>query len=162
MNDNVNHPSAKVVKWADRKVAPKPCRICNEVFQPRTGGNLYCEPCGVEHKRTRHAETQAAWREKDPERHMVSKANFDLKKYGLTLDDYNRMFAEQGGACAVCKTKEPKGRGVTRRFAVDHCHTTGKVRGLLCHHCNAALGMVNDNIEILEKLIDYLKGSRDG
>jgi len=75
-------------------------------------------------------------------------------KYNLTIDDWNLMYEEQDYLCAICKTDEPKGNGL---FHVDHCHSSGKVRGLLCHHCNVALGSFKDDIEVLERAIRYLK-----
>ena len=70
--------------------------------------------------------------------------NIHLKhRYGITLADYNRMAEEQGGKCAVCR--EPPSRANTRshwrgKLCVDHCHDSGKVRGLLCNDCNLAIG----------------------
>jgi hypothetical protein len=70
--------------------------------------------------------------------------------YGITYDTYQTMFAEQGGKCAICGKQ-------TNRLLVDHCHTTGKIRGLLCPACNSGLGMFKDNIESLSTAIIYLK-----
>ena len=75
----------------------------------------------------------------------------------MSMDDYRQMFSEQGGACAVCMTTKPGGRGKHRTLAVDHCHKSGRVRALLCHRCNGALGMVSDSPALLFKLIEYLK-----
>jgi hypothetical protein len=143
--------------WAERKVAPKPCRACTTVFQPYCGGNLYCEGCKKEAWRATHARSQREWRKKNPQRHAEQKANWDLKRFGLTYADYRRMFVEQGGACAICGTTEPGGQGKTRTLVVDHCHRTDRVRRLLCTCCNSALGMVDDDPEILKKMIAYLQ-----
>jgi hypothetical protein len=78
----------------------------------------------------------------------------DLKKhYGITLEDYNEMFSAQDGKCAIC-SGGPNGE---KRLCVDHCHSTGKVRGLLCDKCNVGLGRFNDDLALLEKAIEYLK-----
>ncbi|MDE2031370.1 MAG: endonuclease VII domain-containing protein [Patescibacteria group bacterium] len=143
--------------WAERSIKPKLCRVCDEEFQPSCGGNIYCDKCAPEARRKLHRETQKEWRNKNPERHAVTKANFDLKKFGLTFNDYNRLFENQNGACAICKTTNPKGRGKTRTLAVDHCHKSGKIRALLCNSCNGALGMVKDNVQILKDMINYLE-----
>lgn len=74
------------------------------------------------------------------------------KKYGINLKDYQEMFLRQGGKCATCR-----GDNNGRTFHVDHSHSTGKVRGLLCVHCNQALGLVADNTEILQNMIHYLR-----
>ena len=76
-------------------------------------------------------------------------------KYGITPEDYDRMLAEQGGRCKVCMTDEPGSRGI---FVVDHCHETGKNRGLLCSKCNTAIGQLGDDVTMLERAIMYLKG----
>jgi len=64
-----------------------------------------------------------------------------LRKYNLSLADYHQMLASQGGKCAMCGSAKPGGHGT---FHVDHDHTTGAVRGLLCHHCNVGLGHLGD------------------
>jgi len=74
------------------------------------------------------------------------------KKYGLTVTQYESMLAEQGGGCAICGTK-PDGK----RLAIDHCHKTGEVRGLLCSPCNVGLGHFRDDTDLLYKAVKYLK-----
>lgn len=62
-------------------------------------------------------------------------------KYGITLDDYNRMFKEQKGRCAVCNIHQAE---IKRIFVIDHDHKTDKVRALTCQRCNLALGYLED------------------
>jgi len=81
-----------------------------------------------------------------------------LKKKGLTPDDYARMLEAQGGRCAICRADKP-GQKDNSSWAVDHCHTTGKVRGLLCHSCNLALGLLGDTLERLETATGYLRAA---
>ena len=81
------------------------------------------------------------------------------KKYGIPISDYDEMLSDQQGQCAICKSTDPKGRW--NRFCVDHDHVTGKVRGLLCDHCNRALGLLGDNIASLEAAIRYLHDYRN-
>ena len=71
--------------------------------------------------------------------------------YGLSLQDYKAMVAQQGGVCRICKTKP------ARPLFVDHCHASGKVRGLLCHPCNAALGFMRDDPVIAAAATEYLR-----
>lgn len=73
-----------------------------------------------------------------------------MRQYGITLIDYEVMLESQGGGCAICS-----GAGKIN-LAVDHCHTTGKVRGLLCCQCNHLLGNANDDPTILANAIKYL------
>ena len=76
------------------------------------------------------------------------------RMYGITIEDYDRMLEAQGYRCAICRTDEPGGSGA--RFAVDHNHDTGNVRGLLCNNCNRGLGHLQDSVLILEQAINYL------
>lgn len=80
-------------------------------------------------------------------------------KYGLTTDDYDKMLANQGSVCAICRNPET---GVDRRtgklwpLAVDHDHATGKVRGLLCRRCNQVIGTMEDRVDLMHAAIAYL------
>lgn len=82
-----------------------------------------------------------------------------LRKLGLTNEQYASIRAEQDGKCAICGLEETaKSRnGGLRRLAIDHCHEKLKVRGLLCHNCNIAIGSFKDDINLLQKAIEYLK-----
>ncbi len=73
-------------------------------------------------------------------------------KYGITADEFKQMFETQQGKCSIC-SEEPKTK---RGLHVDHDHETGKVRGLLCHGCNVALGSFKD-VTLLNKAIEYLR-----
>jgi hypothetical protein len=75
------------------------------------------------------------------------------RRYGITLDQYTQMLEAQNGACAVCFTKDPGAKG----WHVDHCHSTGKVRGILCCGCNSAAGHTGDSPDRLRVLADYLE-----
>lgn len=75
------------------------------------------------------------------------------RKYGLRPGDYEVMLSAQGGGCAICKRTE---NFDGRRFAVDHCHRTGRVRGLLCTKCNVAVGLLGDSPALLMTAIEYL------
>ena len=76
--------------------------------------------------------------------------------YGITLDDYNRMLKIQNNRCAICNGTETINRH-HNNLSVDHCHATGKVRGLLCSSCNSGIGKMKDDVELLEKAIAYLR-----
>jgi hypothetical protein len=77
-----------------------------------------------------------------------------------TFDLFQKLYAEQQGLCAICgnpeTAKDPR-TGVVKSLAVDHCHKTGRVRGLLCHRCNKALGFFDDSIKVLQQSIVYLR-----
>jgi hypothetical protein len=89
-----------------------------------------------------------------PESYRVER----LRKYRMTLDDYDRMLSDQNGVCAICGGPQDwKGRTLLN---VDHCHDTGRVRGLLCHRCNTAIGLMKDDVVRLQSAINYLNKSR--
>jgi hypothetical protein len=121
----------------------KVCKGCNEslpidVFvkdrRNKDGRGSRCKPC---------VNAAAVY---NPDRQR----KYKLKHfYGITPDKYNEMYVEQEGACEICLKKFSK-------LHVDHCHDSGKVRGLLCHNCNVALGHLGDNLSILQNAISYL------
>lgn len=78
-----------------------------------------------------------------------------MVRYGITLDDYNLLLAKQNYRCPICDNILKLGRSTH----VDHCHSTNRVRGLLCHKCNLALGLLKDNIKSLNKIFKYLSNN---
>lgn len=83
------------------------------------------------------------------------------RNYGVTLEWYKRKLDEQGGACAICKKPEKlKINGRVVRLSVDHCHDTGRARGLLCNTCNRGIGLLNHDASLLMEALEYLKESR--
>ena len=78
-----------------------------------------------------------------------------LRTYGINNDQYLQLLEEQNYACKLCG-----GQPRRDRFDIDHCHTTGKVRGLLCEHCNRGLGCFKDNPTLLMTAINYLNDSQ--
>ena len=127
----------------------------------RDGLNYYCKGCvraryrrksddPVERERLR--ENQNARRRRDPERYLEWKYR---SQFGIGVEDYDRILAEQGGVCAICKTDKPSGGKA--RFSVDHCHETGKVRGLLCNLCTAGIGFLKDDVAVLVAATQYLE-----
>lgn len=79
-------------------------------------------------------------------------------KYNITIEDYNRMFEEQEGCCAICGKHQTETK---KRLYVDHCHTTGQVRQLLCQHCNLIIGFANDNNDLLVQAIAYINKHKE-
>lgn len=109
----------------------------------------------------RSKQNKAAWYAANRDRHALLVRNRRLiTSYGLTVEDYSAMLDSQGGGCAACGTQDPGTKyGV---FHVDHDHTTGQVRALLCSGCNVALGAVNDSIPRMLALVDYLRAHQEG
>jgi hypothetical protein len=82
------------------------------------------------------------------------------RKYGITTKDYEVMVEAQNNECAICFAPGEQERN--GRLVIDHCHASGKVRGLLCNKCNLLLGHANDAIECLERAILYLANRGEG
>lgn len=106
------------------------------------------------------------WRNKNREKYNLiakdwrrnnreAERKYNLRKRGITSKEYELMLKEQNGSCKICGKGYEKQR--YKRLAVDHCHKTKKVRGLLCYQCNSALGLFYDNSELLGKAIAYLE-----
>lgn len=118
----------------------------------------------------RRTEWQNEWRKRNPQKareyfekykklfpEKLEKKNFQSKialgRYEITFEEYKRLLKKQKGVCAICGKKNKSGRAI----AIDHNHKTNTVRGLLCHNCNVALGMFEDDIKLLKKAITYLQ-----
>jgi len=105
--------------------------------------------------RKRVLELAKKWRADNPERTKAIR----LKKYGVTLDQFNQVLKDQNGVCAICGCKH-KNKLI---FPVlDHCHSSGKFRGILCALCNKALGLFKDDVGRLAKAIKYLERNKRG
>ena len=134
----------------------KTCNICG---QTKALTEYYINNYGYPHGKCKKCYVKKQQEKYDP----LKKRNENLKRcYGITLNKYNEMLEKQDGKCATCGTTEPGGRksgrgGGTNVFVVDHCHDTGKVRGLLCHSCNRAMGLLGDNVSVIESMIKYLE-----
>lgn len=121
-----------------------------------------CRACQTERSRRwraanpeRNRDNRRAYERRRPE---VSRASYIKSRYGITAAEYDAMLVRQGGGCAICREQ------IDGSLDIDHCHTTGRVRGLLCGPCNRMLGLAKDRPEVLsaaaryldEQLIDHL------
>ena len=159
------------------------CRTC-QVEKPESVFSLpmmrVCKPCTAktarlwreanpdkaraQYKRYRDAnrevcwERTKSWRKRNPEKVARGKTVCNLRaNYGITLEDYDRFMKSQDGACAICLRLPDPNSKKDRRLSVDHCHTTGKVRGLLCNRCNRAIGLFGETEDILLAAAAYLR-----
>jgi hypothetical protein len=135
----------------------------------QTTGTKYCKGCDAtklidefylrnKTSMVRHSTCKECDKRRVSATPSIVKREQALKRmYGITQQDYDKMLLEQNNQCAICGTTEPKGRHTSNYFVVDHCHNSGKVRKLLCHNCNTALGLVGDNISTIEEMIKYVK-----
>lgn len=133
--------TARPDKYPQGKFKDKPCRECGKLFSPLAPSHLYCgDVC-----------SQKA--------HDDARLN---KVYGINLKQYEQMVIDHQDKCAICNEEGFElVKGQRLKLVIDHCHTTGAVRGLLCHNCSRALGLLQDNIENLESAIAYLTRCND-
>jgi len=141
----------------------KPCNKCKLVKpftdffkdkQTADGHYSICKTCKTQNTLDWRAANKETYNAGMRAYNKVHYRRLHLQRYKLSVELYDAMKAQQGGKCKVCQNKA-KGK---RPLAVDHCHTTGKVRGLLCYGCNRAMHYV-DNAELLAKLLEYKKAS---
>ena len=151
---------------------PITCKVC-EVKQSKDNFSYWghsirsvCRDCtnkrrrelrkeNPEEAKAQSREASRKWRERHPEDGKEYRKNWHLlKKYNITIKDYDTMLAKQDNRCAMCGTD--KAGGNQNIFHVDHDHDTGEVRGLLCINCNIGIGYFKDSIERLEQAINYL------
>lgn len=153
----------------------KKCTKCGEVKElsefyrqnSKSGYRAECKECSQKREREKFSAGSEALQKKyekqrhswnDPEnwsKRQLAVRKCHLKRtYGMSLEDFQDRLEDQKQCCAIC------GDHITtvthKQLVVDHCHTTGKIRGLLCDLCNTALGKFKDNKEILQRAIKYL------
>lgn len=121
------------------------------------GVTSYCKPCSSSNRLKNYQKNPEKQKNKLKTYYKINKQKsyeYSLKNlYGLTIDEFNHMKIQQNHSCKICKTHESN---LKRKLFVDHCHDTGKVRGLLCQSCNTMIGNSKDNILILQSAINYL------
>lgn len=148
--------------YDDQSVVEKACTKCGFVkslddfhrnADGRHGRKAYCKTCVLSDPKGKQQRVDGArrWRLANPDR-----ANeIRLKRYyGISLEEFNDLLAQQDGACGVCRAE------LTDTPHVDHDHKTGEVRGLLCGKCNRGLGMFDDDPAMLRRAAEYLEASR--
>lgn len=157
--------ATRVPKYAPVVDGVLQCSKCKE-FKPTdeyvpdgrkaNGRKSRCRTCSYQ--------ATAAWRAKNREHLRTTQVAYELAtkrrswlktKYGLTVEQFEAMVTTQGNVCALChQPQNPK----FRYLDVDHCHATGEVRGLLCRHCNTAIGHFRDDPELLMRAAAYIRG----
>lgn len=142
----------------DTARSTKICTVCKEekpldefynVKRSKDGKSYRCKECDNK--------AGKAYKELHRDRVKILHRNArDRYRHGIEPEDYERMHTEQNGVCAICLQEAPI-NVQHQRLVIDHCHTTGKIRGLLCHKCNQALGLFKDNVNYLANAIEYLR-----
>jgi len=142
----------------------KVCKVCSQrknfmfFTKQEKAPDKKCNTCidCLKEYRESVKERQAVWA-KEYNKNNRDKIRYKhlYDKYGVTKEWYFEQLEKQDNKCAICSCEEPKGNGNVH-FHVDHCHSTGKVRGLLCSSCNTALGNFKDSTELMRKAIEYI------
>jgi hypothetical protein len=125
------------MKYPNPHFNKKDCKYCGQEFQPEAPSRHYCgEDCKYK-----------------------GYINSYLKRlYKISYKDYEEMLDKQDHKCKICKKDGFLMKSCHKmRLVVDHCHKSGNVRGLLCHNCNRALGLLEDSEEVLLRAVEYLK-----
>lgn len=145
----------------------KVCPKCNkrkplEVFGKDRRCKLCCNEKSKKYRdnnRDKVKSSLASWRKSNPDKVKVQLRRARLKKFKLSETHYQSLLKEQNYVCAICALPEKlvDRAGRLKALAVDHCHKTGKVRGLLCFDCNTALGKFNEDVEIIASACEYLE-----
>ena len=158
-------------------LGPKPESEFNKRAKAPDGLQRLCRACSYDANAAwakanpvKHAARGARYRSRNPITHRQAATRNRLKKtYGITADQYLRLFEKQNGKCALCELalinlldseRDFTGQPDNNVARVDHCHETGRVRGLLCFGCNVGLGKFKDDTKLLLKAVRYLDESR--
>lgn len=165
----------------------KPCNSCGTAIQFETGFRTgrhpsYCPPCKAEHEREANRRKSQTWRARHPEANRAAQVRWHaervlsdpaflagkrtretMRRHGLSQEQMDEWVSSQGGVCAICGGLPGKiGRSTSPgRLHIDHCHSTGKIRGLLCGRCNTMLGLAKDDPDILVRAINYLAKAKE-
>ena len=129
----------------------KPCKKCSSTIRYTLSSN--CKKCDKERSQSEHSverrKKPAAARYK---KNKLAVKDYQLKRnYGISLEEYNTRKSKQDGCCAICRQQ-------ATTLCVDHCHATGRVRGLLCHPCNRGIGLLRESRQTFLAAIEYLYG----
>ncbi len=131
-----NRNKQAILRPADR---PQTCHKCGIAVLDRKPGVRVCDECRVDPRKNR----------------IENEARRRLKTYGLTQDEYDALWRSQDERCALCRTDTPTSKG----WCIDHCHDTGRVRGILCGPCNSALGHFRDDPTAMRRAAAYVEAT---
>jgi hypothetical protein len=140
-NRSQQEQTASASKYPQGYFKSKPCKHCSTTFTPNAPSHKYCSQYCADYGIT---------------------SAYLVRTYGITYEEYNAMLVQQKELCAICNKEGflmDKERHKTK-LVVDHCHVTGVVRGLLCHNCNRALGLLKDDLVTINNAMEYLKVQR--
>lgn len=136
-NKDKSEQTALASKYPQGYFHAKNCKWCETKFTPNAPSEMYC---------------------KDECKDTGLQNAYFKRQYGIGVKEYERLLVLQDNKCKICESEGFLMKECHAiKLVVDHCHSTGKVRGLLCHNCNRALGLFHDNGQHLLNAIEYLK-----
>lgn len=153
------HQSLKSPPYRELPSGSKVCVSCNNVLNYSDFNNSKDKKDGLSAS-CRNCRSKRQSSEKYKIKANRIKRRSYLKKYGLTPESYEEKLTSQNGTCYICGNPETKihpQTGLIKRLSIDHDHTTGQTRSLLCFRCNTVLGRIQDNPSLLRKMADYLE-----
>ena len=157
MTDSIN-------KYCNRCKTLKTTKDFYKNKSTKDGLASQCKNCAAMHRKKWYNKNKERVLEAGKRHYQNNKDSYRegeyKRKFGITLDDFNILYKKQNGVCAICEkpeTAKAANSNQVRQLSVDHCHKTGKIRGLLCSSCNLIIGRLGDNEESLRKLINYMK-----
>jgi len=130
-------------------------KICYSCKTTKNSSEFYEKKSNLDGLRPEYIKCTKELRKKYKYTKEEMRFNNILYKFKLTKTEYNNLLDSQEGKCKICKVKS------NRNLSVDHCHKSGKIRGLLCNTCNAGLGMFKDCIDLLNNAIIYITESKE-
>ena len=146
-----NRSSSNPKKWCPLCELWKEKQFFNKSKSRSDGLCAFCVECGRAKQRDIH--------KKDPD---LMRSRHFARTYGISIEEYNALFQSQKGLCLICERPESGYfRGEPKRLAIDHCHETGKVRGLLCSNCNRGIGFFQEDKKRMLSAIQYLEKNKN-
>lgn len=136
-NKRQEEMTAEPNKYPQGYFKEKPCRLCATIFKPAAPSHMYCsQGCA--------------------DKALIE--NYLQREYKINYAEYTEMLQNQNEKCAICGSEGFKMQAHHKiKLVVDHCHSTGRVRGMLCHNCNRGLGLFQDSVEFLQSASSYLQ-----
>jgi hypothetical protein len=169
---NTLKPIGSFYKKQQGKYLHSECKECTKIslaeYRKNNPGKIKeANKASYLKKREDRIKDAKEWKDKNPDKIKEIRDKFKqrypdysristLKRHGLTLEEFGLMLSQNNNSCWICNTSFK----TIPEAKIDHCHTTGKVRGLLCSNCNTALGLIKDNATVLNNMIHYLKNTK--
>ena len=138
--------AAKWCKWCNQ-AKPRSAFRGNKTYADKLNGR--CRECQSRQDADHYRKNKDEICKRTNDAHLV-------REFGITRSEYDKMVAARHGLCDICKKSQ-----TPKRLAVDHCHDTGRIRGLLCQSCNMGMGLLGDDPDRLIAAVNYLKGFND-